>query len=440
VQEGSIVPEQRLHRAVLENGLDVLLLEDHRTPRLSIGIALRRGIAVEPLDQAGLASLTTEVMKRGAGSRDALALARTIEDIGATLSADAGWDSASVGLTGLSEDGDKLFDLLADVVRRPRFERAEVDRARAETIQALEQEKDEPESLLDRQLDQVLYPGHRYGIPQDGEPRSLMRLDARALREFHRRLFVARNAIFYAVGDIAPDDALARVRAKFGDWEAGAVPEPGPPPPAPTPAARRIVVVDRPDLVQAQIALAHEGISRTDPGRIPALLMNTVLGGGGFLSRLLTRVRADAGLTYSIGSLFEMRRQAGPFAVSTFTRVPEVGRVVSLVLEVLESMKSDPPGEDEFRLAKSFNVGRFVLGLETSQAIAAGLIDLDVYGLPRDSLDTYRTRVNATTQEEVADAARRLLHPERIAIVVVGPAAALRAQLEPLGTVEVVKP
>jgi len=120
--------------------------------------------------------------------------------------------------------------------------------------------------------------------------------------------------------------------------------------------------------------------------------------------------------------------------------VPEVGRVVSLVLAVLVGMRTDPPSEDEFRLAKSFNAGRFVLGFETSTAIAAGLIDLDVYGLPSDSLDTYRARVNAATRAEVAAQARRLLHPERIAIVVVGPADALRPQLAPLGEVEVVKP
>ena len=440
VSEGPIVPQQRLHRATLDNGLEVLVLEDHRTPRLSVGVTLRRGIAIEPLDRAGLASLTTEVMKRGAGSRDALALARAVEDIGANLSADAGWDSTGVGLTGLSGDIDALYALLADVVRRPRFDRTEVERARAETIQSLEQDKDEPEALLGRQLDRILYPDHRYGIPGDGDPASLARLDARALREFHAQVFVPRNAIFYAVGDIGADDALSRARAAFGDWSGGAPPEPGPPPPAETPTARRIVIVDRPDLVQAQIALAHEGIARTDPERIPALLMNTALGGGGFLSRLLTRVRAEEGLTYSIGSGFSMRRHAGPFAVTTFTRVPEVGRVISLVLSVLEGMKADPPSEEEFRLARSFNVGRFVLGFETSSAIAAGLIDLDVYGLPPDSLDTYRARVNATTREELAAQARRLLHPERIAIVVVGPAEALRPQLAPFGAVEVVKP
>jgi zinc protease len=120
--------------------------------------------------------------------------------------------------------------------------------------------------------------------------------------------------------------------------------------------------------------------------------------------------------------------------------VAETGRVVSLVLSELERMRSEPPTPDDLRLVKSFSAGRFVLGLETSSEIASALVELDVYGLPRDSLDTFRSRVNAVTLSDVQEAARRLLHPDRCAIVVVGPAAALRPQLESLGPVEVVEP
>jgi zinc protease len=440
VREGPVVPADRLHRTTLANGLEVLVLEDHDLPRLSVGVVLRRGVEVEPLDQAGAVSLMAEVMKRGAGSRDALTLARAVEDLGASLSVDAGWDSVSVGLSGLSEDADRLYDLLADVTLRPRFDPGEVVRARAEQIAALEQDQDRPETLLHRQLARTLYPGHRYGLPAAGDRASVAHLDVAALRAFHERLFAARNAIFYAVGDVHWNDALAEAKARFGAWPAGRVPDAGPPPPAVTPPSRRVVIVDRPDLNQAQIALAHEGIRRTDPDRIPANLMNTMLGGGGFLSRLLTRVRAEEGLTYSIGSGFAMRRHGGPFTVGTFTRVPEAGRVVGLVLDEIERMKVEPPGLADLRLAKSFSAGRFVLGLETSAAIASALVELDVYGLPRDSLDTYRTRLNDTTLAQVETAATRLLHPDRMAIVVVGPAGTLKPQLERFGPVEIVKP
>jgi zinc protease len=168
--------------------------------------------------------------------------------------------------------------------------------------------------------------------------------------------------------------------------------------------------------------------------------MNTALGGNAFLSRLLTRVRAEEGLTYSVGSGFALRRRPGPFLVSTFTRVPEVRRVIDLVLAELERMRSDPPGEDEFRRVQTLEAGRFALSLETSAAVAASLVELDVAGLPADSLDTYRSRVHALRPGDVAAAARRLLHPERAAIVVVGPAAELAPQLEGLGPIEIVRP
>jgi zinc protease len=440
VAEGPVVPEERLHRTTLENGLELLVLEDHGLPRLEIGLLLRRGAEIETAGQAGAVALLTDVMERGAGARDALALARATEELGASLSVGAGMNSVSAEISGLSEDAETLFDLLADVSLRPRLERREVERARAETLAGFEQNKDDPRSLLSDQLAQTLYDGHRFGLPVEGDPESVASLDAAALRALHERLFVASNAIFYAVGDIAMEDAVARARARFGDWPKGTPPPPGPPPPGLTPAERQVVIVDRPDLGQAQLALAHEGIARTDETRIAASLMNTVLGGGGFLSRLMSRVRADEGLAYGIGSGFSLRRHPGPFAISTSTRAAEAARVIEIVLEEVERMRREAPSPEDLRLARSFSAGRFVLGLERSAAIAGALVELDVYGLPRDSLDSYRTRLNRVTREEVHDAARTLLHPDRFAIVAVGPAEVLQPQLERFGPVVVVNP
>jgi zinc protease len=440
IAEGPVVPQERLHRATLLNGLSILVLEDHALPRIAIGVLTRRGAGSETLAEAGSASLTLDAMKRGAGGRDAFALARAVDEMGASLSAGAGWDSASVGVAGLSEDSAALFALLADVVRRPRFDAAEVARARGEQLAAFEQEKDEPHAVAGKQAARLLYDGHRYGLSADGAPASVARLDAAALRDWHARLFTPGQSIVFVVGDMPRAVAVAHVEALFGDWAPAAGVEPGPPPPERTPDTRRVVIVDRPDLAQAQLLLAHEGIARRDPDRIAADLMNTVLGGGGFLSRLMTKVRAEEGLAYGIGSGFSLRRHPGPFLVSTSTRAAEAGRVVEIVLGELSRMQTQPPGEADLRLVRSFSAGRFVLGLETSAAIAGSLVDLDVYGLPPDSLDTYRTRMQAVTVADLAAAAVQRLHPDRIAIVAVGPAATLRPQLERFGPVEVLQP
>jgi zinc protease len=429
-----------LHRAELENGLLILVLEDHRLPRVGLSLTVRRGEGSLPAADAGLASFTAELMKRGAGSRDALALASAVDELGARLEVGAGWDSMAVATSGLSRDRDTLFAILADVALHPRLEAREAQRARSERLAQLERAKDDPATLVNWAAARALYAGHRYGSPAEGTPESVARFDAARARALHRRLFVPDDAVLAAVGDVESEQIVAQARRAFGAWPRGPVAPPGDPPPAQVPAARKLVIVDRPDLVQARILIAHEGISRTDPERIPASLLNSVLGGSGFSSRLMAVVRSQAGLTYSVATGFAMRREPGPFVVSTFTRVPEVRRMLDLLLGELERARREPPTRAELASAQTLAVGAFALGLETSDDVMSALVDLEVYGLPEDSLDRYRGRVRATTPEDTAALALRLLHPSRTAIVLVGPAAELVPQLEGLGPVEVTRP
>lgn len=438
--DAAVVDASRLHRAELSNGLRVIVLEDARLPRIEIGVVARRGAGIVAPAQAGLAEFTAELMERGAGDRDALELAAVVDNLGATLSAGADWDSSSASVWGLSRDLDTLFAVLTDVVRRPRFDADEAERVRAEQLAGIEKAKDSPHVLASRAFQEALYAGHRYGLPSEGAADAVAKLGAEDARRFHELVFSPGNCIFFATGDLKVDDILARVESGFGDWSPRMVPDPGPPPPGPTPAARRIVIVDRPDLDQAQIVIGHEGIARNDPERLSASLMNTILGGSAFSSRLTQSLRNEAGLTYSVFSFFALRRHPGPFGVSTFTRVPEVRRVVDLVLGELSRIRSDPPSDEEVANAQSQTVGQFALGLETSSAVLGSLVNLDVYGLPEDSLDTFRPRIRALTPEDTAATARKLVHPERAAILVVGPAEAIAPQLEDLGDIEVVEP
>ena len=431
-----------LHRTTLDNGLDVIALEDHRLPRIVVGITARRGAGDEDPAHAGLVRFTAELMKRGAGNRDALALARAVEDIGATLDVSVDWDAVTVSIAGLSRDADRLMEVLADVVLRPLLSATEARKARAEQLALIERAKDDPGTLVDWYATRTIYGTHRYALPLEGTPETVARLDAVAAVDLHRRFFVPNDAIAFAAGDLEAAEWTRRAEAAFGGqhWERGTLPDPTPPPPTPTPRARTVVVVDRPDLVQARIVLAHDGIERTDPRRIGADLLNNVLGGGGFSSRLMASVRSEAGLTYGVWSGFALRRRPGPFRVITFTRVPEVGRTVDLLLAGLERIRTEPPTATELADAKSYAVGRFGLSLESSEAVLGALVSLAVYDLPQDSLDTFRSRVRAVTVGDTAELARALIHPERIAIVVLGPAAAVTQQLEHLGPVEVLQP
>ena len=162
--------------------------------------------------------------------------------------------------------------------------------------------------------------------------------------------------------------------------------------------------------------------------------MNDALGGSGFSSRLMRRVRSDEGLTYGVNSGFSLRSVAGPFSISTFTRKEKVREVVDLLLAEMQAIQGDRPvTEEEFRKFVSYNVGRFGLSLETSESVLASLVDLEVHGLPEDSLDTFRSRVRDLTLEEVRSAARERLHPDRAAIVILGPASDIEPMLDGLG-------
>ncbi len=441
IAEGPVVPQERVHRFQFENGIELFLLEDHSLPRLEVGWLARRGVGSETRAEAGTTVLLTEVMERGAGDRDALALAQAVERLGATLTVAADWDSASVELSGLSEDRDALFEILRDVVRAPRIEAAEVKRARQQQLAGLESVRDNPRALVSRELARVLYPEHRYGLQLSGSPDTVSPLRQRALRAWHPRLFDPSHSIVYAVGDLGVEEFRTRAESLFGDMRPAPSPlPPTPATPAATPAERTVVLINRPDLAQAQIALGHEGMARTDPERVQVSLLNSVLGAGGFASRLMSRIRAEEGLAYGIYSGFSTRSQPGPFSIRTSTNATQAGKVLEGVFEEVEAIRTTrPPTEEELASAKRMRAGRFALGLETSSAIASSLLNLDVHRLPQDSLDTYRTRV-AQVDTAAASAQSARLHPERMAIVIAGPAEVIEPQLAPYGTPQIVEP
>ena len=436
-----VTREGALTRAQLPNGLLVLVHEDHRLPRVSIGLTVPRGAAIEAPADAGAVSFMAELLERGAGKRDALAYAETVDALGASFATSADWDTVDLGIAGLSRDFEALLDLLADAALRPRFDAREAQRARAALVASLARAKDDPATLASWHASRAVYGAHRFALPVSGTEETTARLDARNARAYHGKLFVPNGAIASVTGDVDAEAVVAALTARFGAWPRGAVVDPGPPPPEQAPTQRTIVVVDRPDLAQARIVVGHEGIKRTDDDRIAVSIFNLIVGGSGFSSRLMAALRGnEEGLTYGAGSSYSLRRAPGPFFASTFTRVEKARTALDVLLAELERARRDPPGEQDLTWARTLATGSFSMSLETSDEVTASLVDLEVYGLPEDSLDTYRTRVRAITPEDMAAVAKAHLHPDRAAIVLVGPAKAIVPQLEGLGDVKVVTP
>lgn len=439
--ENAIVDADLLHRVTLPNGVRLILLEDHRLPRMALGMTLARGAGSVDPEYAGVADLATEVMQRGAGERDALQLAKFVEDAGASLGVSSGWDTTTISVSGLSEDRPLLLEVLTDVAFRPRFDEAEFNKAQAEQQASIVGAQDDPATLVRWHALQTLFPDHRYGKPRTGTAESVAGINVEMTRAYWEDRFIAENVVLWAVGDFSAKTLIQDLRRLFGELGAGDQIPGIPATPAQTPTSRRIVIVDKPDLLQARIIVAHEGIARTESTRIAVDLMNNALGGSGFSSRLMQTIRSNEGLTYGVGSGFSLRSQPGPFSVSTFTRVAKVRRVVDLIFAEMTAIQNDRPvDEAELRKFIGYNVGRFGLSLETSDAVLTSLVDLEIHGLSEDSLDTYRARVREVSIEDIADAAKLRLHPDRAAIIILGPAEVLVPELEDLGEIEVRQP
>jgi predicted Zn-dependent peptidase len=428
-------------RVTLENGLRLVIAEAHELPVVEFYGMIGAGAAQDPAGKEGLASLTADAITRGAGKLSAEEFARTVESLGATIDAEAGSDGTIVRGEFLRDDFGTGIDLLRQVLREPTFARDEVRRGReaqlAELIAALEN----PSTVAEKCFGSFLYGSYPYGRWPDGREKSVRGLGRGDVRGFYDHWYRPNNTIMAVVGDLTASDAVARLRQAFGTWEArpDAVPvRAGPPAPV---TVRRVLLVDQPGGSQAQIRIGAMGLKRSNPDLLPAQVANTVLGGG-FSSKLVEELRIKRSLTYGASSGFIARLTGGDFRISTFSKTPTAVEALALALDVEGTFRHEPIDPKALAKAKSYMAGQFPLRLETPDALAARLAEIEFFGLPQDELETYESRVAAVTAAGASQAAERHMpNPDQVAIVLVGQAAQIRPALEArFGPVRVVTP
>jgi len=428
-------------RETLANGLRVVVAQTSELPLVEMTVMVGAGAAQDPPGQEGLATLTAATLTRGAGRLGAEALAEAIDALGGTLGAVGGTDATVVSAEFLAEDFAQGLELLRLVLREPRFEKDEVRRARDEQLAGLVAALEEPSAIAERCFAAFLYGAYPYGRPQDGRRESVERLGRRDVVRFWNAYYRPNNVILVLVGDVAPGEAVARISEAFGSWEPDprAVPSRvGPPPPV---AATRVLLVDMPEATQAQIRVGAPALGRNAPELLAAQVANTMLGGG-FSSRLIEELRVKRSLTYGASSGFAARLTGGDFRLATFSKVPTAVETLELLRSTTEDFRTRPLDPKAVAKAKAYLRGQFPLRVETPDALAARLAEIEFFGLPENDLETFRGRVAAVTPAVASAAAARWIPPpDRQAIVVVGPASALRAPLEAhYGPVRVVTP
>lgn len=419
----------------LENGLTLFVVEDHRQPMVAVTLMLPgAGSSSQPADKAGLAAMTASLLRQGTATRSAQQIAESIDRVGGSLNAFAGADSTEASVNVLTNALDIGFELLADIVQKPAFADAEIERWRRQSLSSLQVAYRDPEYLRDIVGQRVAYGDHPYAFPTDGFPSTVSSLTRDDVASFYRERYTPSGSYVAVAGDITPAMATELVRKHFGNWKGPASPEPKAAAPA---QQRRIVVVDQPEAVQTQFGMFGTAVARNHPDWIPLLLANQILGGG-FNSRLNLRLRAKEGLTYGARSSLDGGRLAGLLNVTSFTRTEETGKAINVMLEVVNDFRKNPATAAELSEATSYVSGVFAIQSETAGAVADRVLTSALNNLADDYWQTYRERVRRVTAADVSRAVEQHVVPEQLSIVAVGNASGFAKSLEALGTVTIV--
>lgn len=431
----------QVRRRTLDNGLQVIVAENHAFPLATLDLVLPSGGLAEPEERGGLASLTAGLLESGAGARDATQMAEAVDELGLALETGISWDTSLAGFTALTSRLEAGMRILADMVIRPALPQHEVERIRDERLAAVAQRRADPSTLADELNTWYSFPaGHPFGRRLAGMPATLAALTREDVASFHATHYLPAGAWLCAAGDVTLDGVSALAERYFAGWT-------GAPAPARAPETEArfrettIILADRPGSVQSEVRVGHVGIPRTHDDYFAVAVMNAILGGV-FSSRLNLNLRERLGYTYGASSAFGMRKLPGTFTVSAAIQSEGTAHSVSEMLRDMRLLQDELVSDAELSDARSYLAGTFPLALQTTDGLAGKLSSMAVYGLPDDYYDSYRDRLMAVTADEVREAARRHLMPDRAAVVVVGDAGELRGGLEALGIgpVQVVDP
>jgi zinc protease len=421
----------RVTRTTLPNGLRILFAENHNAPLLSLRALVRSGADHDTQHNAGLASITADLLDEGAGSRDAIRLAEDIGLLGGSMGTGADWDASYISFDVLSRNSVSSIEIFSDVTARATLPDDGLERVKAERLNEIIQQRNEPAAIAGKRFASLLYGNGSYGNSVVGSAESVERITRDDVTAFFHRHYVPNNSSVVITGDIASTDALSLITKALGDWKRGE--EPPPPNVAPRAIdATRVYVIDRPQAVQSEIRVGHLGVPRACEDYFALSVMNAIFGGV-FNSRINLNLREQHGYTYGARSQFAFRRHAGPFVISAPVRNEVTRESVSEIVAEMRRMRTGDLEMRELDDVKNYLIGVFPATVQTASDVASRLVDMELYGLPEDYFDRYRENIAAVSSDDVVRVANKYLDPERLLIVIVGNATEIRGPLSSLG-------
>jgi zinc protease len=426
-----------VERASLPNGIPLLFAATPGLPVVSLGVLIEGGAAHDPPTRAGLATLTGSLLESGAGERGAAEIADHVESLGIQLSVGSSWEISHLDVTGIHARIPQAFEIVGDLARRPTFPDSEVERLRAEQLAGILQRRAEPRGLASEMAARYIFSEDSpFSRPISGLRSTVQAITREDVVEFHADRYRAGGATVLVVGEIDLDEAVRLATAGLGEWGGEAAQAP-PITTARRTAGRQVVLVDRPGAVQSEIRIGHLGVPRATPDYFDVIVMNAILGGA-FSSRLNLNLRERNGFTYGVSSGFLMRRQPGPFLVSTAVQSEVTAAAVGEIFAELDRIRQDTPTPAELSDARNYLAGTFPLALQTTSGVASRVAEIAAFDLPLDYFDDYRDRILSVSAEDVAAAAQRRVLPDEATLLIVGDAASIRTSIEELGLAEVV--
>ncbi len=412
----------------LNNGMAVTLVPYGSLPKVTIQFRLKSGNIDETPDQVWLADLTADFLKEGTNTRSAKQLAEDAAAIGGELNVSVSQDQTTIGGEALGEFAPVLVELLSDVLRNPAFPEKELERYKKNYLRQLSLQQNKPDQMALEKFRKVLYPAHPYGrlFPTETMIHSYRMAD---IREFYQKNYGAARTHLYIVGVFDRDEVIDAVRKYLSDWRAGEPPLKNPPASGST---RAVYLVDRPDAVQSTILIGQPVIDPADPDYIPMQVTHYLIGGF-FSSRVIRNIREDKGWAYSPYSSLSTRYHDAYWVQQADVSPGVTGAAIGEIFHEIDSLRKEPPPEEELNGIKNYMTGVFVLQNSSRTGIINQLAFADLQGLGEAYLTGYVKNVFAVTPEDITRIVNTYLPDDKFTIVIAGDVAKIKNEVRPFG-------
>jgi zinc protease len=407
----------KIQKVTGKNGIEAWLVEDHSRPILSLQFAFAGGAAQDPDGKPGVATFVSGMLDEGAGNLDSEAFQNRLEDLAAKMSVNASYDYTTVAFQTLSENRGESLKLLQMALTSPHFKPEDVERIREQIVANLRVEEKDPNKAASNEWFKLAFGSHPYARPVSGTLESVAAITPADLRDYVKKNFARDNLTVAVVGDIDAAQLGETLDALFGDLPQKSVRKAIPEVVWGNVSRQRIVPMPNP---QSVVQFGFEGLKRNDPDFIPAYILNYVVGGGGFSSKLMQEVREKRGLAYSVYTYLHPLEHAGILAGGVATENKAVGQSLELIKAELERAANEGLTEKELRTAKDFLIGSFALRFDTSGKIASQLLAIQLDNLGIDYIDRRNGEIEAVTVQDIKRVAKRLMEPKNLIVTVAG--------------------